>query len=232
MNLHFGLPHKNGLRDDIQALWSSSALDTFGYDMAVAVRDFPYTLITTGLPYCADRLRDVPAVSTAARSIRTIPVHRGSTVSSITSPSDRRSRRARPISRRPTTTISRRAREQRALLGGAAQRGDVGQQRHRHRKLQYTHALSSNAYLRVFGYSFYSDWLINSPEALALSKGAYDYELDTHTAGGEVQFSDQITDKNLLTVTANYTTANVIRFNNSTVGTASPIGYWSGSGST
>src|SRR5262249_42117486 len=30
-------------------------------------------------------------------------------------------------------------------------------------KLQYTYALSSSAYLRAYGYTFYSDWLQTSP---------------------------------------------------------------------
>ncbi len=32
-------------------------------------------------------------------------------------------------------------------------------------KLQYTYALSQSAYLRAYGYTFYSDWLQQSPLA-------------------------------------------------------------------
>ncbi len=38
-------------------------------------------------------------------------------------------------------------------------------------KLQYTYALSQSAYLRAYGYTFYSDWLQNSPIAGATGDG-------------------------------------------------------------
>ena len=231
VNLHFGIPQKNGLRDDIQALWSASALDTFAYDTPSQFGVFPYTLITTGLPYCPTKAGCTGGVYGGAKYpynpgapwLDSIVYNKpfGSPVATsptnVTPPNDYFF---------PSSPGNRALFSAAPLNAGTTLNNDTGIE-----KLQYTHALSSGAYLRVFGYSFYSDWLINSPEALALAQGAYDYELDTHTAGGEVQFSDQITDKNLLTATANYTTASVMRFNNSTVGTVSPIGYWSGSGS-
>ncbi len=58
--------------------------------------------------------------------------------------------------------------------------------------------------------------------------GAAQYQLITHTAGGALDFQDQINDQNLITINGNYTTADVIRFNNSTaLGGTSPIGYMS-----
>lgn len=95
-------------------------------------------------------------------------------------------------------------------------------------KAQYTKNIGSNAYARLFGYTFYSDWLISGPVAAGtayldgLITGAYggagtaDYELTTHTRGAEFQFADQINPQNLLRFTANYTTAGVTRFNNGT----------------
>jgi hypothetical protein len=41
-----------------------------------------------------------------------------------------------------------------------------------------------------------------------------DYEVSAHTAGGQLQFSDQIDARNLVTVTGNYTTASTVRSNN------------------
>jgi len=93
-------------------------------------------------------------------------------------------------------------------------------------KAQYTKNIGSNAYARVFGYTFYSDWLISGPVAAGtayldgLITGAYggdgtaDYELTTHTRGAEFQFADQVNQQNLLRFTANYTTASVARWNN------------------
>jgi len=101
-------------------------------------------------------------------------------------------------------------------------------------KLQYTFALSQSAYLRAYGYTFYSDWLETAPfngatgGLLTGINGAAQYQLITHTAGGAIDFQDQLNDQNLVTVNGNYTTADVIRFNNSTaLGGTSPIGYMS-----
>ncbi|HET7813633.1 MAG TPA: TonB-dependent receptor [Candidatus Baltobacteraceae bacterium] len=98
-------------------------------------------------------------------------------------------------------------------------------------KIQYQKNFGSNAYLRAFGYMFYSDWLINGPNyngiAFPANAAAFgqigqeygasaDYELSTHTRGGELQFADQLGSEHLLNVTGNYTTASTIRANNST----------------
>src|SRR6185437_11551707 len=54
-------------------------------------------------------------------------------------------------------------------------------------KLQYQKNIGSNAYLRLFGYTFYSDWLQTDPNfnfIIPFAVGgatAGDYELNTHT---------------------------------------------------
>ncbi|MBV8725722.1 MAG: TonB-dependent receptor [Candidatus Eremiobacteraeota bacterium] len=230
VNFHFGIPRGNGLRDDVQALWSSSALGTYGYDTPSQFGIYPYTLINTGSPYCPNKggctggiyganaypynpgvpwLDSVVYNKPFGTAVATNPGQTSPAINYFFPSSDTNRAPNAPAPFNAGTTLN----------------NDTGIA-----KLQYTHALSSTAYLRAFAYSFYSDWLINSPEALAFFQGAYDYELDTHTVGGELQFSDQISDKNLLTFTGNYTTANVMRFNNSTIATASPIGYFSGLG--
>ena len=95
-------------------------------------------------------------------------------------------------------------------------------------KAQYTKNIGSNAYVRAFAYTFYSDWLQNSPNegafgynllGLGPNPGGIvspDYELSTHTRGAELQAADQINAQNLLRFTANYTTASVVRMNNGT----------------
>jgi hypothetical protein len=80
-------------------------------------------------------------------------------------------------------------------------------------KLQYQHNIGSNAYFRIYGYTFYSDWLQTS----ALSYGTpfygfgvpqYDYELESHTRGLAFTFADQLSSaQHLLTFDVNYTTA-------------------------
>jgi|SRR5580700_5163695 hypothetical protein len=86
-------------------------------------------------------------------------------------------------------------------------------------KLQYQHNIGSSAYIRLYGYSFYSDWL----QASALSYGtpffgfgalSYDYELESHTRGLSMTAADQISSEHLLTFDANYVTATTNRYNN------------------
>src|ERR1700729_3628507 len=86
-------------------------------------------------------------------------------------------------------------------------------------KIQYQHNMGSNAYFRIYGYTFYSDWLQTS----ALSYGtpffgfgglSYDYELESHTRGLSFTYANQLSAQHLLTLDANYITASTNRFNN------------------
>jgi len=88
-------------------------------------------------------------------------------------------------------------------------------------KLQYQRNIGSNAYIRLYGYTFYSDWLQTSP--LSFASGlfgfgitSYDYELDSHTRGAALKFSDQLSPQHLLSFETNYTTAGTNRYNNTT----------------
>ena len=95
-------------------------------------------------------------------------------------------------------------------------------------KLQYQHNMGSNAYLRVYGYTFYSDWLQTSPLSygtpfFGFGVTSYDYELESHTRGLALSYANQVSPQHLLTLDANYTTATTNRYNNTnfnnTVGT-------------
>lgn len=90
-------------------------------------------------------------------------------------------------------------------------------------KLQYQRNFGSRAFVRALGYSFYSDWLQSNPNLAANAVGLFgigydgyskDYELNTHTRGLQLQFADQMSDKHMVTLTANYTTATSMRYNN------------------
>ncbi|MBV9718179.1 MAG: TonB-dependent receptor [Candidatus Eremiobacteraeota bacterium] len=86
-------------------------------------------------------------------------------------------------------------------------------------KLQYQHNIGSNAYFRLYGYTFYSDWLQTSPlsEASGLygfGVTSYDYELESHTRGLAFTYANQLNSQHLLTFDANYTTASTNRYNN------------------
>jgi len=93
-------------------------------------------------------------------------------------------------------------------------------------KLQYQKNFGSTAYVRLLGYSFYSDWLQSSANFAGQFVTGYgyittgadypapDYELNTHTRGIQLEAADQINAQNLITFTGNYTTATVTRWNN------------------
>ncbi len=84
-------------------------------------------------------------------------------------------------------------------------------------KLQYQKNFGSSAYFRVYGYTYYSDWLNDGPVCAYTDYGCAvspDYELSSHTRGVSAMFADQLSPQHLLQVQGNYTTATAIRDNN------------------
>jgi len=85
-------------------------------------------------------------------------------------------------------------------------------------KVQYTKNFGSSAFLRLYGFTFYSDWFLNAPYNISFCyfycNLAPDYELSTHTRGLSLEFQDQISEQHLLTVAGSYTTARIVRDNN------------------
>lgn len=106
-------------------------------------------------------------------------------------------------------------------------------------KLQYQKNMGSNAYLRLYGYTFYSAWLQNGAMGdgfpglnLGGYRTGYDYEIGSHTRGGQLQFVDQLNSAHQLSATFNYVTSNTLRYNNENdlnYGGA-PFNDWTGSG--
>ncbi|HTX56192.1 MAG TPA: TonB-dependent receptor [Candidatus Acidoferrales bacterium] len=227
-NFHFRIPRKNGLSDDIQLLWSGSSMNTTASSSANDAGGYaPYTLAVTGNPYCPPS-----GVLNGTACAPNYPYYvdaqvynapfgtpiSGLALQNYYQPSS-------PTDRSFDSEIPANARD-----GFFNDTGIV--------KAQYTHELSDNAYVRAFAYTFFSDWTQAGAESAwnayanyGVGPADYDfasanYDLITHTAGGELQFTDQLNNDNLLQLTANYTTANVMRFNNDgyTAG-SSPIGY-------
>src|SRR5580658_1572600 len=85
-------------------------------------------------------------------------------------------------------------------------------------KIQYTKNFGSSAFLRLYGFTFYSDWFLNGPYdtnfCYFFCPLAPDYELNTHTRGLSLEFQDQLNEQNLLTVAGSFTTARIVRDNN------------------
>jgi hypothetical protein len=84
-------------------------------------------------------------------------------------------------------------------------------------KLQYQKNFSSSAFLRVYGYTYYSNWIENGP-MMSLQPYAFydsgDYEINNHTRGVSVAFTDQISPQNLIQAEGSYTTATGARIYN------------------
>ncbi len=85
-------------------------------------------------------------------------------------------------------------------------------------KLQYQKNIGDRAYVRLFGYSFYSNTNRSGASRRGIGSGFgatnFDYEVDSHTRGAELQFADQLSDHHQLTGSANYVTASTVRLNN------------------
>ncbi len=84
-------------------------------------------------------------------------------------------------------------------------------------KLQYQKNFSSSAFMRVYGYTYYSDWIENGP-MMSLQPYAYydsgDYEINSHTRGVSASFTDQLDPENLLEAEASYTSSTGARIYN------------------
>lgn len=84
-------------------------------------------------------------------------------------------------------------------------------------KLQYTKNFGSTALLRLYGYTYYSDWLQNGPQSTYADYAGCcspDYELTSHTRGLSLNYQNQINPQNLVSAQASYVMANSIRDNN------------------
>jgi hypothetical protein len=75
-------------------------------------------------------------------------------------------------------------------------------------KLQYQKNFSPSSYLRLFGYSEYNTWFINGPVSAFTTFGGeiQDYEVHGNDYGVTANYTNQLNDKNLLTVTGSYLT--------------------------
>ena len=82
-------------------------------------------------------------------------------------------------------------------------------------KLQYQKNFGSSAYLRVFGYTFYSNTNRSGASRRGIGSGYgamnYDYEVDGHTRGIQADFGDQLSSTNQLTANVNYITSTTLR---------------------
>jgi hypothetical protein len=229
VNLHIGIPHRNDAgRDDIQLLWDDEALKNQFYYSAgdfaspyctgslalsgaacmYAVNGQTLSTLTGGsIPYgtsipvtytntytwgCGSSVGKTfnsTALNGMANCVRPYGFPNGTDVGSPTDP----------------TTLAPGARDQSYNDTAIT-------------KVQYTKNFGSSAYLRLYGFTFYSDWMLNGPYNTAFCYFfcplAPDYELSTHTRGLSLEFQDQLNAQNLLSIAGSYTTARIVRDNN------------------
>jgi carboxypeptidase family protein/TonB-dependent receptor-like protein len=191
VNLHFGLPQRNGMRDDLQMLYLTSEVylqyfssqNDLGFNVA---NDCPTPGNCVDPNVWDDSFTYNGPVMKPANPANVIPYYFPS------SPQNRPLFAPLPLSIRDSND------------NGVAVE-----------KLQYTHNLSPSAFIRAYGYLLYSNWFITGPNSEAqpyYANELADYEIPDHTYGGNVSFTDQLSSKHLLTVSAGYTGSNLQRY--------------------
>jgi hypothetical protein len=193
-NFHFAIPHRNdGLRDDVQLLYDNDEIFT---TFLSSVNDEGYSnwINTVGAfpPYYLD------SYQYRGRLGGFLPSNFTSLVTPYLYPSSPPHALFGPI---PDPWNQR-------------DRGYNGQAIV---KLQYQKNFNSSAFLRIYGYTYYSDWIENGP-MMSLQPYAFydsgDYEINNHTRGISVAFTDQISPQNLVEAEGTYTTATGARIYN------------------
>src|SRR5579884_515818 len=208
VNLHFGIPHHHDSgRDDVQMLYSTSMLNTSIYDSAA---DWAFS----------------PAARAAIVGATGVPFGPNGEFPALPSPSSYTylGEMNKPVPAGPVPNLQPYTFPENPPGGLIPfnQRGGFWND-DSIVKLQFQKNFGTNAYLRLYGYTFYSDWLNNDPNTISPNNGEnligvgliQEYELLTHTRGFSGQFADQLDPRNLLNIQASTTKSTVVRFNNS-----------------
>src|SRR5947209_2732780 len=203
-NFHFGIPRKDGNKDDVQLLYSNNFIDNQGYtstndqggaaflDSIGAAHNYVDGYTFTGQP--------VGTLLPAA--------YAGGGVTPYLFPGSPGGRpRGADIApdRRDDITNNQ------AIV-----------------KLQYQRNFGTTAFLRVYGYTYYSSFIQDGPQTTDmnfLGYAAADYDLNSHTRGISAQFSDQINSQHLLSLQGSYTASTTLRDNNSGIGKTGNVGW-------
>jgi TonB dependent receptor/Carboxypeptidase regulatory-like domain/TonB-dependent Receptor Plug Domain len=207
LNLHFGLPQKDGNRDDIQVLFDNTLLRNYAYsstnDAGAALYQNSGVLGTDAngvglLPAYGDGHQVTAPYGTVLPVGYSGGGNYAGTYLFPNSPGGRAAGSTIPLGQEDMTPNNQ------SIV-----------------KAQYQHNFGTQAFLRVYGYTYYSDWLQICPQGLDANYLGFcgpDYELNAHTRGLSATFSDQINSQHLISMQAAYTTSNVTRYNNSGIG--------------
>jgi hypothetical protein len=193
MNMHFGIAHHNdGGHDDIQLLWDSGHLDNTFYSSTNDLGG-PGAFAAAGapLPTFADGFQWT--CSNVGTTTNTLNPGCVTTYFQPNTPGHPNGG-VMPFNLR-----------------------DSVQNNQEIFKLQYQKNLGSDAFFRIYGYTYYSNWMYNGPasaNANFIACCPTDYELSSHTRGVSAEFSKQFNSQNLVSLQGSYTTASSIRDNN------------------
>jgi hypothetical protein len=199
VNLHYYFPHKDGTRDDLQALYEVNLIDTSYYSSSndQGGSAFISTIDGGGAPM---NLQAPPTYGDALQlKLPTggfLPTNYQQYVAPYYFPNT------------PTHNFG-------DVIDPNFEDGMGNNQAIT--KVQFTKSLGANAFARVYGYTYYSNYDISGPNAaygFYLGSSA-DYELSSHTRGISGSITDQINSQNLLNFSGDFTTASVLRSNNS-----------------
>ncbi len=210
VNLHFGIPHKSsGLHDDVQLLYDVDSITTplFVSPLDEGLLNFQGTTYNndasgnllpgitlpfgTTLPYYTDsyQFAGKPGQFLTDASA-------GSVVPYLFPSSPANRALFAPL---PLTTRDQQFNDQDIV------------------KLQYQKNFSTSAFLRVYGYTYYSDYVSTGAVSSWQPYTGFDsndYEVASHTRGVSATFAKQLGGNHLLQAEASYTTATSERVNN------------------
>jgi hypothetical protein len=191
VNLHFGFPRASGLKDDVQVLAVIDYLRTNFYDSTNDQGGATYlNNIGLGQPFYIDGYNFNAPLGTA------LPANYQALASQYPFPNSAAHAFQAAI---PINQEDYNANNQNIF------------------KLQYTHPFSDSVLLKVYGYSYYSNWFNFGPQsgyADFFGANSLDYELWSHTRGVNVSLLDQINSRNLVTFETSLTAATTVRDNN------------------
>ncbi len=178
VNLHLAVPHKRGLKDDLQLLYDNGIINSWTYS---AQNDIdPAVLAVTGKPSFPNSYVYEGPVATA------LPANYASLVQPYFLPTA------------PHTLAGD--------LQIPADRRNQQQNQQSIEKVQYTHSFDDHSYLRAFTYAQYSTFLVEGAATTSFAIGTLpEYNLWTHTTGDALEYSNQLSGKDQLQAQASYT---------------------------
>ena len=210
-NLHFGIPRANGRMDDFQLLYDTSELYTYTYSSYLDWGGAPFWqgvdgqafgLKAGGPPYPTY----VPGFAYLGQLGQPVSGAPGGPINAVI-----------PYLF-PGSTFSN--------LGGPLPLGqrDASSNGQSIIKGQFQHNFSSDAYIRGYVYSAYSNWFVDSPNGASqiYISNSIDRELSTHTTGFAVKLAGEINGSNLVSAQIAYSTSRNASIDNQQTSTSQP----------